>query len=150
MLRELTSAKGDILENIELVATLEETKRKGVEITLAIENAKVTKAEIERDRSAYQPAALRGSILFFAMSGLSSISTMYEYSLSNYLRVFRQSLRDSRKDNMAVTRVKNIIEKLTMNIYNYTCLGIFERHKIMFPHDYHDNGTRWRNRPCRI
>jgi len=132
LLRELTGAKGDILENIELVATLEETKTKSVEITAAIESAKITKAEIEKDRSAYQPAALRGSILFFSMSGLSSISAMYEYSLSNYLRVFRQSLKDARKDNMIVTRVKNIIEKLTMNIYNYTCLGIFERHKIMF------------------
>jgi dynein heavy chain, axonemal len=132
LLKELTSAKGDILENIELVATLEETKTKSVEITAAIENAKITKAEIEKDRSAYQPAALRGSILFFAMSGLSAISAMYEYSLSNYLRVFRQSLRDARKDNMTVTRVKNIIEKLTVNIYNYTCLGIFEKHKIMF------------------
>ena len=132
LLRELTSAKGDILENIELVATLEMTKNKSVEITAAIENAKITKMEIDKDRMAYQPAALRGSILFFAMSGLSAISSMYEYSLSNYLRVFRQSLKDARKDNMIVTRVKNIIEKLTMNIYNYTCLGIFERHKIMF------------------
>ncbi|OMJ92498.1 hypothetical protein SteCoe_4738 [Stentor coeruleus] len=132
LLSELTSAKGDILDNVGLVATLEETKQKSVEITLALENAKITKSEIEKDRSAYQPAALRGSILFFAMSGLSAISTMYEYSLSNYLRVFRQSLKDARKDNMTVTRVKNIIEKLTMNIYNYTCLGIFERHKIMF------------------
>ena len=132
LLKELTGAKGDILENIELVATLEETKTKSVEITAAIEHAKITKAEIEKDRSAYQPAALRGSILFFAMSGLSAISSMYEYSLSNYLRVFRQSLKDARKDNMTVTRVKNIIEKLTINIYNYTCLGIFERHKIMF------------------
>ena len=132
LLKELTGAKGDILENVELVATLEETKTKSVEITLAIENAKITKAEIEKDRSAYQPAALRGSILFFAMSGLSIISTMYEYSLSNYLRVFRQSLKDARRDNMTVTRVKSIIEKLTLNIYNYTCLGIFEKHKIMF------------------
>lgn len=132
LLKELTGAKGDILENVELVATLEETKSKSVEITAAIENAKITKAEIEKDRSAYQPAALRGSILFFAMSGLSAISTMYEYSLSNYLRVFRQSLKDAKKDNMTVTRVKNIIERLTLNIYNYTCLGIFEKHKIMF------------------
>lgn len=132
LLKNLTDAKGDILENVTLVATLEETKQKSVEITNAIENAKITRAEIEKDRQAYQPVAQRGSILFFAMSGLSAISQMYEYSLSNYLQVFQQSIKDARKDNMTVTRVKNIIEKLTMNIYNYTCLGIFEKHKIMF------------------
>ena len=33
---------------------------------------------------------------------------------------------------MVITRVKNIIDKLTSSIYEYVCLGIFERHKLMF------------------
>jgi len=56
---------------MELVATLEETKTRSVEISKAIENAEVTKADIDKARSAYKPASLRGSIIFFAMSGLS-------------------------------------------------------------------------------
>ena len=132
LLKGLNEAEGDLVENVELVETLEATKRATDEITEAIKNAEITKAEIEKDRSAYQPAALRGSVLFFAMSGLSAISQMYEYSLENYLRVFRQSLKDAKKGDMTLTRVKNIIERLTFNVYNYTCLGIFEVHKIMF------------------
>lgn len=88
MLNQLSSSKGNLIDNMELVATLEETKTRSVEINKAIENAEVTKADIDKARSAYKPAALRGSIIFFAMSGLSQISTMYEYSLGNYLRVF--------------------------------------------------------------
>lgn len=41
-------------------------------------------------------------------------------------------MKEARPDNMIVTRVKNIIEKLTMLAYNYTCLGIFVKHKLTF------------------
>lgn len=33
---------------------------------------------------------------------------------------------------MIVTRVKNVIEKLTFLAYNYVCLGIFVKHKLTF------------------
>lgn len=57
---------------------------------------------------------------------------MYEYSLSAYLQVFNQSLRDARKDTILESRLRNIIDKMTNNVYDYTCLGIFEIHKLMF------------------
>lgn len=57
---------------------------------------------------------------------------MYEYSLSAYLAVFYQSLRDARKDNILQNRLRNISEKLTYNVYDYTCLGIFGRHILIF------------------
>lgn len=88
--------------------------------------------EIEQARQSYSPAAKRGAILFFAMTSLSSISEMYEYSLSSYLTVFNNSLRDARKDTILENRLRNIIDKLTLNVYEYTCYGIFEQHKLMF------------------
>ncbi len=44
---------GSILDNDELIATLEETKEKSVFISKAIEDAKETKADIDKARSAY-------------------------------------------------------------------------------------------------
>ena len=29
------------------------------------------------------------------------------------------------------SRLRNIIDALTYNVYNYTCLGLFEKHKLM-------------------
>lgn len=76
-------------------------------------------------RQSYTPVARRGAVLFFAMCGLSSISQMYEYSLASYLTVFNNSLRDAKKDPVLETRLRAIIDKLTLNVYEYTCLGIF-------------------------
>jgi dynein heavy chain len=57
---------------------------------------------------------------------------MYQFSLSSYLIVFNNSLREARKDTILENRLRNIIDKLTINVYDYTCLGVFEIHKLMF------------------
>lgn len=70
--------------------------------------------------------------MFFALTGLSAISQMYEYSLSSYLTVFMNALSTSKKDNVLQARIRFIIEKLTQLVYEFTCMGIFEKHKLMF------------------
>jgi dynein heavy chain len=70
--------------------------------------------------------------LFFSIAGLSAISEMYEYSLSSYMTVFMNALATSRKDSILQNRLKNIKDKLTMLVYDFACMGIFERHKLMY------------------
>lgn len=36
------------------------------------------------------------------------------------------------QDLVLDNRLRFIVEALTLDIYNYTCLGLFERHKLMF------------------
>lgn len=59
------------MDNYELIQTLEETKNKSIEITEAISIGEETSKEIEIARNSYNTAAKRGSILFFAMTGLA-------------------------------------------------------------------------------
>eukprot|EP00928_Gymnodinium_smaydae_P090380 TRINITY_DN7418_c2_g3_i1.p1 TRINITY_DN7418_c2_g3~~TRINITY_DN7418_c2_g3_i1.p1 ORF type:complete len:3325 (+),score=999.70 TRINITY_DN7418_c2_g3_i1:390-9977(+) len=132
LLRELAAAKGSILENEELIATLNNAKEKSNEIRISLDNAKKTSEEIEKTRALYQKVAKRGSILYFAMAGLVAISEMYEYSLGGYLGVFDTALRDAKPDKIVDNRLKNIREKMTQTMYDYTCMGIFEKHKLMF------------------
>jgi dynein heavy chain len=92
----------------------------------------LTKEEIGIARSAYKPVAKRGSILYFAEAGLSVINSMYEISLDSFLGVFRSALETSKKDSNLDNRLRNMIDTIMRNIYDYTCTGIFERHKLMF------------------
>ena len=48
---------------------------------------------------------------------------MYQYSLASYLQVFDLSLRKSLPDSILPKRLKNIMDTLTMNVYNYACTG---------------------------
>ena len=131
-MRELATSQGNMLDNVELVATLEETKSKAGEVAEKLKLGAKTAVEIDKMRDGYRPAARRGAILFFVLSEMSTINSMYQYSLAAYLEVFSLSLKKSMPDSILSKRLNNIMDTLTHNVYNYGCTGIFEKHKLLF------------------
>jgi len=57
---------------------------------------------------------------------------MYEISLGSFLGVFTRALKHARPSHELAKRLDNMIDEMTKQMYDYTCLGIFERHKLMF------------------
>ncbi|KAG8146106.1 hypothetical protein E2320_012501 [Naja naja] len=132
LLRELATSTGNMLDNVDLVHTLEETKAKANEVSEKLKLAEKTAVDIDKLRDGYRPAAKRGAILFFVLSEMALVNTMYQYSLSAFLDVFGLSLRKSMPDTILAKRLRNIMDTLTFNIYNYGCTGLFEKHKLLF------------------
>ncbi|KAI4888942.1 hypothetical protein NFI96_027441 [Prochilodus magdalenae] len=132
LLRELATSTGNMLDNVELVYTLEETKSKASEVFEKLKMAENTSVDIDRLRDGYRPAAKRGAILFFVLAEMALVNSMYQYSLASFLEVFDYSLRKSLPDSILPKRLKNIMNTLTLNVYNYGCTGLFERHKLLF------------------
>ncbi|ORC93797.1 putative dynein heavy chain [Trypanosoma theileri] len=132
LIRELTLATGNILDNDELIATLENTKSSATEVQQKLEQARETARVTEISRQEYRPAARRGAVLYFVISELSMINSMYEYSLSAFLHdVFGYSITKSDASFEIKDRLNNIIRALTYNLYCYVCMGIFEKDKLM-------------------
>ncbi|XP_004753142.1 dynein axonemal heavy chain 10 isoform X1 [Mustela putorius furo] len=132
LLRELATSTGNMLDNVELVQTLEETKSKAMEVSEKLKLAEKTALDIDRLRDGYRPAARRGAILFFVLSEMALVNAMYQYSLIAFLEVFGLSLKKSLPDSILMRRLRNIMDTLTFNIYNYGCTGLFEKHKLLF------------------
>ncbi|XP_044053526.1 dynein axonemal heavy chain 10 isoform X1 [Siniperca chuatsi] len=132
LLRELATSSGNMLDNTELVHTLEETKSKASEVFEKLMLAEKTSVDIDKLRDGYRPAAKRGAILFFVLTEMALVNSMYQYSLASYLDVFDFSLRKSLPDSVLLQRLKNIMNTLTYSVYNYGCTGLFERHKLLF------------------
>eukprot|EP00656_Telonema_subtile_P017641 TRINITY_DN19490_c0_g1_i2.p1 TRINITY_DN19490_c0_g1~~TRINITY_DN19490_c0_g1_i2.p1 ORF type:complete len:1228 (+),score=268.04 TRINITY_DN19490_c0_g1_i2:75-3758(+) len=132
LIRELTLATGNILDNEELIATLENTKSSASEVEEKLTQAKETARITDISRQEYRPAAKRGATLYFVISQLSAIDSMYEYSLAAFLSdVFSYSITKSEPSFEIATRLQNIVNALTYNLYCYVCMGIFEKHKLM-------------------
>ena len=91
-----------------------------------LKEAQVTSADIDKLRDGYRPAARRGAVLFFILADMAAINTMYQYSLSSYLEVFNYSLKKSLPDSHLPKRLKNIMDTLTHNVYNYACTGEYQ------------------------
>ncbi|KAL7022048.1 hypothetical protein ACKWTF_012111 [Chironomus riparius] len=132
LLRELANSSGNMLDNGELIQTLENAKTKAMEVTTKLNLAIETSRYIDEARNDYRPIASRGAHLFFVLSNMSIVNTMYQYSLSAYLTVFVLSLKNADPDIILSKRLTNIIDMLTKNIYSYGCSGIFEKHKLLF------------------
>jgi dynein heavy chain len=132
LLHDLSHSQGNILDNEELIATLGDTKAKSTEINMKLEQSQFTKTEISKTRSGYTSVSKRGSILYFAVAGLSTIMKIYETSLNSFLSVFKGSLTRAKKDVVLDNRLQNLATKITEDMYDYTCTGIFEKHKLMF------------------
>ncbi|XP_057687718.1 dynein axonemal heavy chain 10-like isoform X2 [Corythoichthys intestinalis] len=132
LLRELATSTGNMLDNTELVSTLEETKSKSSEVFEKLKLAVTTSVDIDVLRNAYRPAAKRGAILFFALTEMALVNSMYQYSLTSYLEVFDFSLQKSAPNCVLPERLNNIMNSLTYNVYNYVCTGLFEKHKLLF------------------
>eukprot|EP00069_Balaena_mysticetus_P013367 bmy_01484T0 len=71
LLRELAASTGNMLDNADLVQTLEETKSKATEVSEKLKLAEKTALDIDRLRDGYRPAARRGAILFFVLSEMA-------------------------------------------------------------------------------
>lgn len=123
LLLELAISTGNILDNIDLVETLEETKTKANEVMQKLEMATSTSAELEILRNEFRPAATRGAILFFVLSEMSTVNAMYQSSLASYQQVFQMSLKKALPDVILKQRLTNIINTFTKSLYEYGCTG---------------------------
>ena len=90
--------------------------------------AQKTSADIDKLRDGYRPAAKCGAILFFVLAEMAVVNSMYQYSLAAYLDVFHLSLRKSMPDSILPKRLKNMMDTLMHNVYNYGCTGKRDTH----------------------
>lgn len=92
LLQQLAEATGDILENIELIESLERSKALSTEINQKVEIAKVTEVAINEASENYRPAASRGALVFFMMNELTRIHSYYKFSLDSFIIVINRAI----------------------------------------------------------
>ena len=132
LLYELANSTGNILDNTDLIETLEKTKTKAVEIS---RQARGGEGDLRRDRrdvrrvpprrQARLDPLLRDVVALDAQQHVRALARALHGRLP-------QSLERAEPDSMVENRLENIINTLTQDCYNYTCRGIFETHKLMF------------------
>ena len=132
ILRMLSSATGSLLDDEELVLTLQSSKTTSVEVTSQLQVSEQTERKIDAAREGYRPSAYRASILYFLLSDLARVDPMYQFSLDAYVLLFNQSLEKSARSEDLQERIRNLNEYHTYFVYRTTCRALFEAHKLLF------------------
>lgn len=132
LLYRLSSAQGNILEDVELVLNLETTKKTATEIALKVEEAKSTSVKIDEAREQYRPCAARASLLYFILNDLNRINAIYQFSLEAFSVVFKDALVRAIPAEKLKERVINLLDNITFSVFMYTTRGLFEKDKLIF------------------
>jgi len=132
ILRMLSEASGSLLDDEELVLTLQSSKTTSNEVESQLAISEQTEKKIDAAREGYRPCAYRASILYFLLSDLARVDPMYQFSLDAYVGLFNLSLDKSAKSDDLQERLKALNDHHTFFVYRSTCRALFEMHKLLF------------------
>lgn len=83
----LYSSGDDILDNEDLIETLNDSKETSAIIATRLIESEATEEKISEAREKYRLVANRGSVLYFVVANLANIDPMYQFSLKYFNQV---------------------------------------------------------------
>ncbi|CAG9464002.1 unnamed protein product [Pedinophyceae sp. YPF-701] len=133
LLGALARSTGNILENRELLETLNQTKEKSQAVTSSLEESQRLQQELDKQRNAYKQLASLGSALYFVLRDLASMSYMYRFSLPFFLTIFKRTMKKTPAGGQqADTRVTRLQLVLLADVYEDVARGLFNDDRLTF------------------
>ncbi|XP_030566728.1 dynein heavy chain 6, axonemal [Drosophila novamexicana] len=132
VLKLLFNSEGNILDDEELVETLNDAKETSLIIAARLIDTEETEKVITASRERYRILASRGAILYFVVAGLAEIDPMYQYSLKYFTQVFCNVLRLEHPVMTVEVRISTLMVDELRAIYDNISRGLFENHKLIF------------------
>ncbi|KAI9203256.1 dynein heavy chain and region D6 of dynein motor-domain-containing protein [Polychytrium aggregatum] len=132
ILKLLFNSQGNILDDEELINTLNQSKVTSAAIKERVAQAEQTEKEINIARERYRPVAIRGSVLYFVIADLSEIDSMYQFSLKYFKNLFSRCIVDSEKSDDLLRRIEILCSNITFTIFSNVSRGLFEQHKMIY------------------
>uniref|UniRef100_A0A8C4HFM9 Cytoplasmic dynein 2 heavy chain 1 n=1 Tax=Dicentrarchus labrax TaxID=13489 RepID=A0A8C4HFM9_DICLA len=132
LLETLATAQGNILENRELIDSLNQTKASSALIQESLLESHRLQASLDQERDAYLPLAESASKMYFVITDLSKINNMYRFSLASFLRLFQRALLAKKEAENTEARIAALEASLKNMVYEYVCRSLFKADQLMF------------------
>ncbi|XP_069834127.1 dynein axonemal heavy chain 6 [Dendropsophus ebraccatus] len=132
ILKLLFTSEGNILDNEELINTLQESKITSGAIKTRLEEAEATEQKINTAREKYRTVASQGSVIYFVIASLSEIDPMYQFSLKYFKQLFNTTIETAEKSNNLDIRLATLLAQTLFSSYTNVSRGLFEQHKLIY------------------
>nr|KAJ3422838.1 Dynein heavy chain 6, axonemal [Polyrhizophydium stewartii] len=132
ILKLLFNSQGNILDDEELINTLNQSKVTSAAINERVLQAEQTEQDINMAREKYRPVAIRGSVLYFVIADLAEIDSMYQFSLKYFKNLFNNCIVQSEKSDDLNKRIQTLCKNSTYDTFSNVSRGLFEAHKMIY------------------
>ncbi|XP_072807658.1 dynein axonemal heavy chain 6 isoform X2 [Vicugna pacos] len=132
ILKMLFTSEGNVLDNEELIDTLQDSKITSGAIKIRLKEAESTEQMINVAREKYRPVATQGSVMYFVIASLSEIDPMYQYSLKYFKQLFNTTIEASARTDNLQQRMEVLLEQTLLAAYVNVSRGLFEQHKLVY------------------
>ncbi|KAL7675821.1 hypothetical protein ACOME3_002085 [Neoechinorhynchus agilis] len=130
-LRLIEETEGSLLENIEVLNSLENSNRAVLEIARVLKNSQEAEVEIDKARSAYAVLARKAADLFFVLDDFGHIHSMYQFSLDAYHHLVESAIQNSNKSDNPIERIGYITNTLMTTFYRFASNCLFQEHRLL-------------------
>ncbi|KAM9321467.1 cytoplasmic dynein 2 heavy chain 1 [Gastrophryne carolinensis] len=132
LLETLATSQGNLLDNKELINSLNQTKASSALIQESLSESHRLQISLDQERNAYLSLAESASRMYFIICDLSKINNMYRFSLAAFLRLFQRTLLSKQESGNTELRIKSLISSLKHVVYEYVCRSLFKADQLMF------------------
>ena len=132
LLHTLATSTGNILENQQLIDSLDETKAKGTTVKESLEESTSLQESLDEQRNAYRPIAEQGSKMFFLTRDLRALSNMYQFSLNSFVALFKSALSGSAPSSNLRERIEVLSHALLQLVFCHVSRSIFNVDRLTF------------------
>jgi dynein heavy chain 1, cytosolic len=137
LLQALNDSRGNILDDDNVISTLERLKKEAAEISDKMSNTEGAMAEVEKTTNEYLVVARSCSAIFSVLDQLNILSRFYQFSLQYFLDIFHSvlhgnmSLANEPRENHDIRR-KIIVRDLFVTTFRRTALGLLQQDFVTF------------------
>ncbi|VDM42915.1 unnamed protein product [Toxocara canis] len=132
LLQELASSEGSLLENAQLLDSLNKSKENAETIAVSLQEADKLREQLNQQRDAYLSLAQSASALYFAICDLPHHNHMYNFSVNTVINLFTRTLSNNKDKSSSASRLEELKKVLQNAVFEYVSRSLFKEDRLMF------------------
>ncbi|KAJ3107335.1 Cytoplasmic dynein 1 heavy chain 1, partial [Phlyctochytrium bullatum] len=135
LLQALNDSKGNILDDDNVISTLEKLKQEAAEVMKKVEDTDIVMQEVDSVTATYTPLAQACSSIFFCLEQLGLLNHFYQFSLDFFIDIFQYllhknpNLKGVQDYNMRLSRIFDDLFKLS---YERAARSLLHEDQVVF------------------